>query len=623
MVVEAKTYQAPEITVEAFQAFSRKVAKRQYDEAIHQCAQLLYGFEAMGTRTTIVGGEDRSRSVLTMFASSITALLTDPDLILNRQGLGALLSLKTVLNRVFASTDFNDMSHVYGLLGEVNNGQMQLEEGETAKYLVVTTIDLATESTFQILETLDQDSKVLFWLSLLDTQSALNPTVHAYIGRLIKMTSQLKVTAMQSMSELDMVNRVWFNCSYWDFDDKHKVKKYLNEIFRKTASVAGVKEPKYFPPLQRERKPRLLIPIELWKVGSAMYRCYGKAVEKLSSRFHVIGLAQPGQIDDQNIGAFDETLELKTLPLENVKMVLASKPDIIFYPSVGMIPTITHLAQLRLAPVQCMSLGHPASSFSKAMDYVLVEEDWHASEACFAETIICIESGSFKLARPLVNSTIEPVILDPEKFHVVVNSMYQKLMPGFIDACAEIAQGSTKNVQFHFLCGATPINIIGISTLIQEKLDATCYPMMAYSEYFSILQSCDLQLSPFPFGNTNGFIDAMLAEVPTVCLQGQEVFSRTDAIVSNRLQLPAISRADSAQAYIDTSIEFIANDNLRAQFREAIKSSDIDERLFNDAEESDGDLSDALYWALENHRKIDKSKVKFWTVEARMLGFES
>ena len=111
-MADANKYRVPEITVEAFQAFSRSVAKRQYTEAITQCAQLLYGFEALGTRTTVVGGEDRSRSVLTMFASSVTGLLTDPELVLSRQGLGALLSLKTVLSRVFASTDFNDMSHI-------------------------------------------------------------------------------------------------------------------------------------------------------------------------------------------------------------------------------------------------------------------------------------------------------------------------------------------------------------------------------------------------------------------------------------------------------------------------------------------------------------------------------
>jgi len=617
-MAEFKSSQLPEITVEAFQAFSRSVAKRDYGKAVEQCAQLLYGFEAFGTRASVVGGEERSRSVLTLFASSFTALVADPGFLPSRQGLGTLLALKTVLSRIFASTDFADMSHLYGMLGRIENGQMHLGDDDTDKYLVVTTIELATESTFQILESLEHDKKVLFWLSLLDTHGALDPKVHAFIGKLIAMIPQLRAIPMLSVSEIDMANRVWFNCSYWDYEDKHKVKKFLNEVLRKTAAASGIKEQKYFPPFKGDRKPKLLIPLEFWLVGSAMHRCYGKAVEQLKQRFDVVGLAQPGQINERNESAFNQSIELSPLPLENVKKVLALEPDLIFYPSVGMVPTVTHLAQLRLAPLQCMSLGHPASSFSKTMDYVLVEEDWRPGQHCFSEKIVCLKNGTFKLSSPPSVVDMAGPEFDHEKLNVVVNSMYQKLMPVFLDACVEVAGKSARELHFHFLCGATPINKAMLTSLIQSKLEATIYPMMGYDEYFSILKSCDLQLAPFPFGNTNGFIDAMYARVPTVCLEGEEIFSKTDAIISSRIKLPEFSRANSVATYVESALRLISDDGLRLAFQSAIDESEFEKILFEEDGSQVGDLAETLYWLTLNNREINQSKSKYFSVADRM-----
>ena len=38
------------------------------------------------------------------------------------------------------------------------------------------------------------------------------------------------------------------------------------------------------------------------------------------------------------------------------------------------------------------------------------------------------------------------------------------------------------------------------------------------------LNDMDMFLSPFPFGNTNGIVDAFTAGLPGVCKTGREVF---------------------------------------------------------------------------------------------------
>jgi protein O-GlcNAc transferase len=57
-----------------------------------------------------------------------------------------------------------------------------------------------------------------------------------------------------------------------------------------------------------------------------------------------------------------------------VEEILTDQPHVLLYPEVGMVPMIEHLAALRLAPVQCVSLGHPVTTGLTTIDYFLSSE---------------------------------------------------------------------------------------------------------------------------------------------------------------------------------------------------------------------------------------------------------
>lgn len=51
-----------------------------------------------------------------------------------------------------------------------------------------------------------------------------------------------------------------------------------------------------------------------------------------------------------------------------VERIAATRPDMVYYPSIGMDPNIIALVNLRLAPIQIISLGHPATSNTDTID---------------------------------------------------------------------------------------------------------------------------------------------------------------------------------------------------------------------------------------------------------------
>ena len=65
----------------------------------------------------------------------------------------------------------------------------------------------------------------------------------------------------------------------------------------------------------------------------------------------------------------------------------ARKPVLVLYLGVGMVPQVIGLASLRLAPIQCVSFGHTATTMSPAMDYFMLPEDFRglARVLCFSE----------------------------------------------------------------------------------------------------------------------------------------------------------------------------------------------------------------------------------------------
>ena len=68
-----------------------------------------------------------------------------------------------------------------------------------------------------------------------------------------------------------------------------------------------------------------------------------------------------------------------------------------------MCATSLQLAQFRLAPVQMMTGGHPASSYSKEMDYFVLDSEFIPNPSSVSEKLIAAENGTLGSWRRLID----------------------------------------------------------------------------------------------------------------------------------------------------------------------------------------------------------------------------
>ena len=600
--------------------FCRQVYSRQYDEAVANLVAILDTVERGSISISTNASKEEMQRYLTQLASAVTAMLSNPGFSISPQGFSALMCLKCHLRTIFGSTGFGNMGHIASSISTRDGENVTVASGHMKlNFLLASTLDAAPDGIFEFVRKLDDELRFLFWLTCLDTRFTVSSREDNFLHKMLALGETVRHCSANSIGELQAITRVWMLCSYWSYSDKHQVKEVLNSVLKNTLKKLGVVEPKKLPKKRARDKPTIVVVLELWKWNSAMYRCYAKVIASLSGVFNVVGFAQSGTFDTKAAQIFDrmESFDI-TAPIKStVGKLIKLQGDIIYYPSVGMQQTAIQLCQLRLAPIQIMSPGHPASSFSEAIDYVVFEEDALSDPDCFSETIVLLKPGAIPLIRPEAIITHSGSSKKTDKMNIVVNSMYFKISLPFLDLCKQIQDEASVDIHFHFLVGLNAINYTQISRVIESRVSATCYEYLSYEKYSEIISLCEVQLTPFPFGNANSFVDGMLVGVPTVCLDGPEIHSHVDVALARRVGLPEFCQTTSPEDYVAAVLRLIHDDELRQSIRKQILDTDLDEALFGINAEAEHDPGELFSWVYAHHKEIQAANRKFWAVKDR------
>jgi predicted O-linked N-acetylglucosamine transferase (SPINDLY family) len=238
------------------------------------------------------------------------------------------------------------------------------------------------------------------------------------------------------------------------------------------------------------------------------------------------------------------------------------------------------VSNVRIAPIQVMSFGHPATTHSEAMDYVILNS-FGQNPASTSEKTMDVPSLDVFSPRSDSVSIAPNIRLDPEVVRIAVPAWSRKVTPRFLETCQRIQRTAKKKVEFWFFPNALGYLYHAVKRRYEGMIPGSVVlPTKNYNDYIRDINQCDLFLSTFPFGATNGLVDALLQGLPVVNLVGDEVHSCSDSAIVSLVGQPAFLSAKTIDDYVNAVVRLADDPVLRVQISRNIVDKNPGECLF-------------------------------------------
>ncbi|HAO0324323.1 TPA: cobalt ABC transporter permease [Escherichia coli] len=540
-----------------------------------------------------------NRHVCTRLAGAVTALFSRPGFQVSHDGFVQLMNLHRWLALIFAVSSYRHADHIIRNLNAAGGGRVDpltLNAGNLQLFCLCYYPDSQIVLQPDVLWQYDRQTVVRLFLALISGRALPTSAAHSKREQLLTWLPE-KLAEIESLDFLpvSVLHDVVMHCSYADLPEKHAIKKQLNRLIRHSLAQADFASLLPVAPPPEREKPVLAIVLEWFSSQHSIYRTHSTTMRALRAHFHVVGIAQKGATDAVSRQVFDACTEVSPeTALQDVVSCLSElRPDVVYYPSVGMFPLTIYLTNLRLAPVQLMALGHPATTHSDCIDGVLVEEDYLGDAACFSEKVYALACDALPYLPP---ESTQRVLAERTPFktrqkdvwpfalpvRIAVCASIMKVNPGFLNTLAEITRRSRTPLQFCFYMGfARGLSLDYLRDAIQVFLpDAEVNAHMPVQTYQGALNSCEMFVNPFPFGNTNGLVDTVRQGLPGVCLTGPEVHTHIDEGLFRRLGLPQELIAVDTESYIRAVLRLAEDHTWRESLQQLLLDNDVEQVLF-------------------------------------------
>ncbi len=275
--------------------------------------------------------------------------------------------------------------------------------------------------------------------------------------------------------------------------------------------------------------------------------------------------------------------------------IITDDLDVLIYPDIGMDPICAKLAGLRLAPVQCVSLGHPMTTGLPSMDYFLssdLMEPENGTES-YTEELVRLPNLSMHYS-PLRQGDAQfdrahfglpegkLLYFCPQSLYKYL-PMYDQLYPLIATEVADahfvfLESGSADRLNEHF---RTRLSRCFAANGMDFKKYVTILPYQAQDEYHTLNCLCDVFLDSIEWSGFNTTMEAANTGLPAItCPKGHMRGHHSYAVITMLECHEAV--ATSFQNYVALAIR-MGND---ADFRHSLcdKTKENRPRLFNDLE---------------------------------------
>jgi len=210
--------------------------------------------------------------------------------------------------------------------------------------------------------------------------------------------------------------------------------------------------------------------------------------------------------------------------------IAALELDVAYYPDIGMEPWTYLLAFSRLAPVQCLTWGHPLTSGIPALDYFVSSEDLDSPAAGdhYSERLVRLPRPAVYYHRPTLKhpAKTRSHFALPEGAHLYgcLQTLY-KFHPEFDSILAEILRRDPAGIAVLISGTRSRWNELLLKRFRTSMSDVVervrLVPPQAYPDFLALASLCDVMLDPLHFGGGNTAYEALSFGVPVVTLPSE------------------------------------------------------------------------------------------------------
>jgi hypothetical protein len=543
-------------------------------------------------------------------AAALISLLGNTDFVLSDGQFGRLVAIRSWLKSCTAAAPLGNADHVAQKFLPVvaDDGAVHLPFPDAIKRLdLLCSCESRLPIDYATCFRLDPPATLNLAIAMASELLPGSPEAHrrreAVIDWLIVVLPNIETEVLNSIQVAGLL-ALYMCCTYAEIEHRHAIKRSINLLLRRTLAASGLCD------LEMERgaaqrakrqRPLMLVVLDMLVDGHSILRTHSVNLKAARAHFDIVAICRAAAIGEQGRDVFDRVIEFRTEDNFNAQLHMlrtfaeAECPDVLYMPSVGMTPYTLFVSNMRLAPLQIAGLGHPATTHSECIDYVSVEDDYVGDPACFSEAIMRLPSD----AQPYRPSTFMEAVgprkkSEPSIVKIAIAASVMKVSASFLHACREIARRSKVPVQFELMTSGgnymTLLHLMRVATQVIGSRNVHAYSSLPYMTYIQTLNDADMFLSPFPFGNTNGIVDAFTVGLPGVCKTGREVFERIDGAMFMRAYMPGWLVADTVEEYIEAAVRLANNHEERESLRRFMLEKNVAQRFFEGRPEVFGEM---------------------------------
>jgi len=352
-----------------------------------------------------------------------------------------------------------------------------------------------------------------------------------------------------------------------------------------------------------------------WWPGSAVYKSSFPLVRTLQDRYRLtlVHLGQGHPLLDTSL--FSDVIHVR---FEGDRLDLSplvgNTFQLAYYPDVGMLPESIWLSDLRIAPIQVMGYGHPASTFGSQIDYIiggLDSELLEDAEQNYSERLVAIPGIGAHPVYPdyrRVPGGNPPRPTKPGTQQVVINCSWgaSKINYPMLKNLLAIRVQARRPVRFQFFPNWSVERFNLLLPLCRDLQDifgqdVTVVSNAEYPLYMQRMEQADFSLDSYPFGGYNTIVDSLYLGKPIVTYEGRQFYNRAASALLRKVGLDElIARSD--EEYIEKAVRLADDETYRRQLTERLEQMDLKTRLF-DTEEPDY-FRRAVDFLVENHTQL-------------------